>query len=94
VRWVPCLKCRVKKQMVKRKARLRVKEIYEVKAKVMKGKVGPCRVLRPDDWIGCEVVGFWWGWGGGMCFGFEDRSSRGCHEGREGQLCGDIQGGI
>jgi hypothetical protein len=29
----------------------------------MKGKVGPCRVLRPDDWTGCAVVGFWWGWG-------------------------------
>jgi hypothetical protein len=58
----------------------------------MRGKVGPCRVLRPDDWIGCEVVVFWWGWGGGVCFGFED--SRGCHEGREGRQCGDRQGGF
>jgi hypothetical protein len=58
----------------------------------MKGKVGPCRVLRPDNWIGCKVVGFWRVWGGWMCFGFED--SRGCHEGREERLGGDIQGGF
>ncbi len=32
----------------------------------MKGKVGPCRVLRPDDWIGCKVVGFG-GFGVGGC---------------------------
>ncbi len=57
----------------------------------MKGKVGPCRSRHPDDWIGCEVVGFGWGWGGGMCLKFED--SRGCHEGREGRQCGDRQGG-
>jgi hypothetical protein len=55
----------------------------------MKGKVGPCRVLRPDDWIGCEVVGFW---GGVMCLGLED--SMGCREGMEGRQCGDIQGGF
>ncbi len=22
--------------------------------------MGPCRVLRPDDWIGCEVAVLWW----------------------------------
>ena len=54
------------KQMVKWKARLRVKASFEVKSKVMKGKVGSCRVLRPDDWIiiracgGCVAVGLGW----------------------------------
>ncbi len=33
-------------------------------AKVMGGKVVPCRSLHPDDWIG-RVVGVWrWGWAG------------------------------
>ncbi len=60
----------------------------------MKGKGGPCRVLRPDDRIGCEVVVFWWGWGGGMCLGLEDSNNRGGYEGMEGQQCGDRQGGF
>jgi hypothetical protein len=58
---------------------------------VTEGKMGPCRVLHPDDWIWCEVVVFWWG-GDGKCVGFED--SRGCHEGRVGRKCDDIQRGF
>ena len=33
-------------------------------AKVMGGKVGPCRSLHPDDWIGRVVGLLWWGWAG------------------------------
>ena len=40
-------------------------------AKVMGGKVGPCRSLHPDDWIGRVVGVLRWGWGGRRCVGFE-----------------------
>ncbi len=50
----------------------------------MKGKVGPCVVLRPDDWIGRVVSVLGWGWGGCVCVGVED--DRGCREIREGRL--------
>ena len=33
-------------------------------AKVMGGKVGPCRSLHPDDWIGRVVGVLRWGWAG------------------------------
>ncbi len=80
------------KQMVKWKARLRMKANFEVKSKGMKGKVGPCRVMRPDDWI-VRVVGVLrWGWGGCRCVGFEH--DRGCRGGREGRLCGGRREGF
>ncbi len=52
------MKMQGEKQMVKSKARLRIKAVYEVKSKGMKGTVGPCRLRHSDDCIGCEVVGF------------------------------------
>ena len=62
-RWWGCggcvgslIKMQGEKQMVKWKARLRVKASFEAKSKAMKGKVVPCRVLLPDDWI-VRVVG-------------------------------------
>ena len=68
-----------------------VKNEVSGEAKVMEGKVGPCRWLLPDDWIG-RGVGVWrGGWGGCRCVGVED--SRGCHEGRVGRQCDGIQGG-
>ena len=36
-------------------------------AKVMEGKVGPCRWLHSDDWIERVVGGLRWGWGGCGC---------------------------
>ena len=33
-------------------------------AKVMGGKVGPCRSLHPNDWIGRVVGVLRWGWAG------------------------------
>ncbi len=79
MRWVPCLRCRVKAS-------------FEVKSKVMKEKVGPCRVLRLDDWIVRVVDVLRWGWGGCRCVGVED--DRGCRGGREGRLGGGKQGGF
>ena len=54
-------------------------------AKVMEGKVGPCRSLHVDDWIGRVVGVLWWGWVGCRCVGVE---------GRVGRKCDDIQGGF
>ncbi len=54
--------------------------------KVMKGTVGPCRMLRPDDWIERVVGVLRLGWGGCGCVGVED--DRGCRGGREGRLGG------
>ena len=31
---------------------------------VMGGKVGPCRLLHPDDWIGRVMGVLQWGWAG------------------------------
>ncbi len=67
----------------------------KVKAKVMEGKVGPCRSLRPDDaddWIGRVVGVLRWGWVGCRCVGVED--DRGCREGREGRLGGGRREGF
>jgi hypothetical protein len=58
----------------------------------MKGKVGPCRVLRPDDWIGRVEGLLQWGWGGWRCVGVED--DRGCREGREERLGGGRREGF
>jgi hypothetical protein len=80
------------KQMVTWKARLRVKASFEVKSKVMKEKVVPCRVLRPDDWIVRVVDVLRWGWGGCRCVGVEDDKE--CRGGREGRLGGGRQGGF
>jgi hypothetical protein len=52
----------------------------------MKGEVGPCRVLCPDEWIGRVVGVLRWGWGGCGYVGVED--DRGCRGGREGRLGG------
>ncbi len=57
-----------------------------MKAKVRKGKVGPCCVLHPDDWIGRVVNVLRWGWGECRCVGVED--DRGRREGRKGRLGG------
>jgi hypothetical protein len=34
---------------------------------MVEGKVGSCRALLSDDWIRCEVVVWWWSWGGWKC---------------------------
>ena len=88
----PLFKMQGEKQMVKWKARLWVKAIFEEKSKVMKEKVGPCRVLRLDDWIVRVVDVLRWGWGGCRCVGVEDDKE--CRGGREGRLGGGRQGGF
>ncbi len=68
LRWAgalgPLFKMQDEKQMVKWKARLRVKASLEVKSKVTKEKVGPCRVLlsrRLDRACGgCVAAGLGW----------------------------------
>ncbi len=58
----------------------------------MERKVGSCRSLHPDDWIGRVVGVLQWGWFGCRCVGVED--DRGCREGREERLGGGRREGF
>ncbi len=68
----PCLKVgkenRGRQRLVRSDALIQRKDKgknkVSVEAKVMGGKVGPCRLLHPDDWIGRVVGVLRWVWAG------------------------------
>ena len=64
VRWVPRGRQRLVRSDALSQRTDKSKNKVSGEAKVMGGKVGPCRSLHPDDWIGRVVGVLRWGWAG------------------------------